>query len=413
MKLFAELKWRGLIDNITSPDLEEKLNQGGLTFYIGIDPTCDSLHIGHYSSLLVAKRLKDGGHNPIILVGGATGLIGDPKPNSERPMISKKELDYNYKMLSKQIKKIFDFELVNNYDWSKEINFIDYLRDYGKFFSVNYMLNKETVKKRLEIGITYTEFSYMIMQALDFLYLYENKNCTLQIGGQDQWGNITSGIELIRKKVDGMAYGLTMPLITKTDGEKFGKTEKGAIWLDKDKTSVYELYQFLINSEDDKVIEYLKKLTFLTYDEIMDLEQQVKKEAHLRNAQKELAKEIITFLYGEDEYKKAVKISESLFNGKLKELKVNEILLGLKDVPNFKIEEILNLVDFLVTYKICSSKREARELINMGAITINDDKIIDESLIINKSLGLDKQLIVVRRGKKNYFIGYFGDDLNG
>ena len=407
MKLFAELKWRGLIDNITSPDLEEKINQGGLTFYIGIDPTCDSLHIGHYSSLLVAKRLKDSGHNPIILVGGATGLIGDPKPNSERPMISKKELDYNYKMLSKQIKKIFNFELVNNYDWSKEINFIDYLRDYGKFFSVNYMLNKETVKKRLEIGITYTEFSYMIMQALDFLYLYENKNCTLQIGGQDQWGNITSGIELIRKKVDGTAYGLTMPLITKADGEKFGKTEKGAIWLDKDKTSVYELYQFLINSEDDKVIEYLKKLTFLSPEEIEELDKSLQSEPHLRLAQKTLAKEIITFLHGAEELDNVIKISESLFNGNIKTLSSKDIILGLKDVPSFEIIDKLNIVDFLVEYKICSSKREARELIGSNSITINDDLVTSEELMIEEHLAIDHKIIVIRRGKKKYFIGYF------
>ncbi|MDD2519097.1 MAG: tyrosine--tRNA ligase, partial [Bacilli bacterium] len=305
MKLFEELKWRGLVDNITSPELEDKINNGGLTFYIGTDPTGDSLHIGHFSSLLVAKRLKEGGHNPLILVGGATGLIGDPKPSTERPMISKETLDYNYQMLSKQIKELFGFELVNNYDWSKDINFIDYLRDYGKYFSINYMLNKETVKSRLDVGITYTEFSYMIMQALDFLYLFENKNCSLQIGGQDQWGNITSGIELIRKKIGQEAFGMTMPLITKADGSKFGKSESGTVWLDKEKTTPYELYQFLVNSEDAKVVEYLKKLTFLNPSEIDELEKSLVEDAHLRLPHKALAKEVITFLHGSEEYEKA------------------------------------------------------------------------------------------------------------
>ncbi|MEG2799447.1 MAG: tyrosine--tRNA ligase, partial [Erysipelotrichaceae bacterium] len=246
MKLFEELKWRGLINDVTSPELEDVLNNGEVTFYIGTDPTGDSLHIGHYSSLLCAKRLKEHGHHPIMLVGGATGFIGDPKATGERTMLSKEKLDYNYAALSKQIEKLFGFTMVNNYDWSKEINFIDYLRDYGKYFSVNYMLNKDTVKSRLDIGITYTEFSYMIMQSLDFLYLFEHNNCTMQIGGSDQWGNITSGIELIRKKTNKEAYGFTTPLMLKADGTKFGKSEGKAIWLDINKTSAYEMYQFFI-----------------------------------------------------------------------------------------------------------------------------------------------------------------------
>lgn len=407
MKLFDELKWRGLIDNITSPELEEKINNGGLTFYIGVDPTADSLHIGHFSSLLVAKRLEKGGHHPIIVVGGATGLIGDPKPTTERPMMKKEDLEHNFKMLHKQIGNLFGFELVNNYDWSKEINFIDFLRDYGKFFNVNYMLDKDTVKRRLDIGITYTEFSYMIMQSLDFLYLFENKNCTLQIGGQDQWGNITAGIDLIRKKTGKEAYGMTIPLITKADGSKFGKTESGTVWLDKEKTTPYELYQFLLNSEDEKVIEYLKKLTFLTPEEINKLEESLKNEPHLRLAQKSLAKEIVTYVHGQEEYEKAVKMSESLFEGNIKDLSVKDILIGLKDVPSFEITSELNIVDFLVDTGICSSKREARELILSGSITINDEKIDNLDLTITKALALDNQLIIVRRGKKKYYIGYF------
>ena len=405
MKLYDELVWRGLIENITDEELIDKLNNGNLTFYIGTDPTGDSLHIGHYSSFLMAVRLKKAGHNPILLVGGATGLIGDPKPSAERPMITKELLDYNYKKLRSQVEKLFGFEVVNNYDWSKDINFIDYLRDYGKYFNLNYMLNKETVKSRLDIGITYTEFSYMIMQSLDFLHLYETKNCTLQLGGSDQWGNITSGVELIRKKINKQAYGLTMPLITKADGTKFGKSEGKAIWLDKEKTSPYELYQFFLNSEDSKVIEYLKKLTFLSVEEINELERKNNEAPHLREAHKALAKEVITFLHGEEEYNKAVTISESLFNGNISSLTKEEILLGFNGVPTFDFSES-NILDLLVNNEICSSKREAREFIGSGAITINDKKIEDENLVINESMTIEG-LLVVRKGKKKYFIGNY------
>ena len=403
MKLYDELVWRGLIENITDESLIEKINNGGLTFYIGTDPTGDSLHIGHYSTFSMATRLKKGGHNPILLVGGATGLIGDPKPTAERPMITKEQLDYNYKKLRKQVEKIFGFEVVNNYDWSKDINFIDYLRDYGKYFNLNYMLNKETVKSRLDIGITYTEFSYMIMQSLDFLWLYENKGCTLQIGGSDQWGNITSGVELIRKKINKEAYGLTMPLITKADGTKFGKSEGNAIWLDINKTSSYEMYQFFLNAEDSKVIEYLKKLTFLSIDEINELEKKHLECPEKREAHKALAKEVITFLHGVDEYEKAVKISEALFSGNIRNLTKYEILIGFKGVPTFKFEE-KNLVDLLVENNICSSKREAREFINNGAITINDEKILEDKLI-TKEMAIDESIIVLRKGKKKYYLG--------
>ncbi len=407
MKLYDELVWRGLIENITDEKLIEKINNGGLTFYIGTDPTGDSLHIGHYSTFSMATRLKKGGHNPILLVGGATGLIGDPKPTAERPMITKELLENNYKKLRKQVEELFGFEVVNNYDWSKDINFIDYLRDYGKFFNLNYMLNKETVKSRLDLGITYTEFSYMIMQALDFLWLYENKNCTLQIGGSDQWGNITSGVELIRKKIGGNAFGLTMPLITKADGTKFGKSEGNAIWLDKEKTSSYEMYQFLLNAEDSKVIEYLKKLTFLSKEEIEQLEKKHNENPHLREAHKTLAHEVITFLHGEDEYNKAVKISESLFGGSIKELNLEDIMVGFKDVPHFNLNEDINILDMLVNNNICSSKREAREFINAGSIIINDEKVTDENMTIIRNIAIENKLLVVRRGKKKYYLGIF------
>lgn len=403
MKLYDELVWRELIDNVSDDKVKEMINNGGVTFYIGTDPTGDSLHIGHYSTFSMALRLKKAGHNPILLVGGATGLIGDPKPTAERPMITRQQLDYNYKHLRKQVEEIFGFEVVNNYDWSKDINFIDYLRDYGKYFNLNYMLNKETVKSRLDIGITYTEFSYMIMQALDFMHLYQTKGCTLQIGGSDQWGNITSGIELVRKKLGKEIYGLTMPLITKADGTKFGKSEGGAIWLDKTKTTPYEMYQFFLNSEDSKVIEYLKKLTFLSIEEIQELEQKHQTSPEKREAHKRLAEEVITFLHGKEEYNKAVKMSEALFSGDIKSLTKEEIEICFKGVPEVTITS-LNLLDTLIQSKICSSKREAREFITNGAISINGDKITDPSYELTDKDFIE-DAIIIKRGKKNYYIG--------
>lgn len=406
MKLFDELKYRGLINDVTSPDLEEKLNNGGLTFYIGTDPTGDSLHIGHYSSLLCAKRLKEHGHHPIMLVGGATGFIGDPKATGERSMLTKEVLQHNYDCLSKQIKELFGFEMVNNLDWTKDITIIDFLRDYGKFFNINYMINKETVKRRLEFGISYTEFSYMLLQALDFLHLYEEKNCTLQIGGQDQWGNITSGLELIRKKhgADVECYGLTMPLITKADGTKFGKSETGTVWLDKNKTSAYELYQFLVNSEDEKVIDYLKKLTFLTKEEIDALEEKVKTEPHLREAQKALAKEVVTFLHGEEEYNKALKITNALFRGNIKDLEADEVRDALRGFEAKEIENDLLLPDVLVNAGIASSKREAREWIKQGSIQINGDKVQDIAFVVSKDNAISDNLTLIKKGKRNYYV---------
>ena len=406
MKLFDELKYRGLINDVTSPQLEEKLNNGGLTFYIGTDPTGDSLHIGHYSSLLCPKRLKEHGHHPIMLVGGATGFIGDPKASGERNMLTKEVLEHNYQCLSKQIEALFGFEMVNNLDWTKDISVIDFLRDYGKYFNVNYMINKETVKRRLDAGISYTEFSYMILQALDFLHLYEDKGCTLQLGGQDQWGNITSGLELIRKKhgADVECYGLTMPLITKADGTKFGKSESGTVWLDKHKTSAYEMYQFLVNSEDEKVIDYLKKLTFLSKEEIDALEEKVKTEPHFREAQKTLAKEVVTFLHGEEEYNKALKITNALFKGNIKELDAGELQDALKGFEAAEIADELTLTDTLVQAGIASSKREAREWINQGSIQINGDKVKDVEFIVSSKNAISKGRTLIKKGKRNYFV---------
>ena len=407
MTFFEELQWRGLVQDISSPDLIEKLNNGGLTFYIGTDPTADSMHIGHYSSFLISKRLAQHGHHPLLLVGGATGLIGDPKPTAERPMITKEEVDHNIKGLKKQAEEIFGFEVVNNWDWTKDINVIDFLRDYGKYFNVGYMLAKDKVKSRLETGITYAEFSYMILQALDFMWLFENRDCTLQVAGSDQWGNITSGIELIRKKLDKEAYGMVMPLVTDSTGKKFGKTEGNALWLDKNKTSSYEMYQYLINLEDSMIIDYLKKLTFLTPAEIMEIEKQHNEAPHLRIAHKALAKDIIVGLHGEEEYNKAEQISNALFSGDLTGLTADEILLGMKMVPSINLTGEVKLIDLLVDNGICSSRREAREMLTANAISINNEKYTDENAVIDKTIAIDGKVIVIRKGKKKQFIGIF------
>ncbi len=404
MTLYEDLKWRGLIQEISDEKLIDKLNNESITFYIGTDPTADSMHIGHYSSFLISKRLAKYGHKPILLVGGATGLIGDPKPTAERPMISKEEVEKNFNGLKKQAEEIFGFEVVNNYDWTKDINVIDFLRDYGKYFNVNYMLAKDKVKSRMESGITYAEFSYMILQALDFMHLYETRGVTLQVAGSDQWGNITSGIELTRKKLGKEVYGMVMPLVTDSNGVKFGKTEGNALWLDKNKTSSYELYQYLINLEDSMIIEYLKKLTFLSKEEIENIEKEHLKNPHLRNAHKILAREVITDLHGKDEYLKAVKISEALFSGNVKSLNKDEIFECFKNVKSFNIVNNIKLIDMLVDNNICLSKREAREFLKTGAISINDEKVYDEDMLINKSLAIEGELLVIKRGKKKNFI---------
>lgn len=407
MTLFEELKWRGLVQDISSPELIDKLNAGGLTFYIGTDPTADSMHIGHYSSFLISKRLAKAGHHPILLIGGATGLIGDPKPTAERPMISKEEVEHNFKGLKEQAERIFGFEVVNNFDWTKDINVIDFLRDYGKYFNVNYMLAKDKVKSRLESGITYAEFSYMILQALDFMHLYQTRNCVLQVAGSDQWGNITSGIELVRKKFDKEVYGMVMPLVTDSRGVKFGKTEGNALWLDRNKTSSYELYQYLINLEDCMIIDYLKKLTFLSKEEIEDIERRHKEKPELREAHKILAREVITDLHGEEAYLEAVNISEALFSGNIENFTENDIKDAFKGIEPFKIDKDMSLVDQLIYGGICSSKREAREFISNGSISVNGKKVTDLDLVISKDISLCSKYIIIRRGKKKYYIGVY------
>ncbi len=393
MTFFEELKWRGLVKDISSPDLEEKLNNESLTFYWGTDPTADSLHLGHYSSLVTAKRLMLHGHKPILLVGGATGLIGDPRPTAEREIISKETVEKNIEGLKRQVTRLLDnkAEVVNNYDWTKNVTFLDFLRDIGKYINVNYMLNKDIISRRLESGITYAEFSYTLLQGFDFLHLFKNKNCTLQAAGSDQWGNITTGIELIRKIEGVEAYGFTMPLILDKTGKKFGKSEGNALWLDKEKTSPYLIYQYLLNSDDSKVIEYLKVFTFLNKEEIDALEEKVKTKPEKREAQKTLAYEVVKDLHGLEEAEKAKKTSEEVFTKGY----------SSEGMPSETIEykDNMNLMDILVMTKITTSKSEARRLIIGNGISVNNEKELNPERIFTKEEIND---LIISKGKKTH-----------
>lgn len=396
MNCVEDLKFRGLIKDVSDPKIFDMLNNEKVTFYIGTDPTADSLHIGHLSTFLICKRLQEYGHKPIILVGGATGLIGDPRPTSERAMITYEQVHHNFNGLKQQLEKLFPgIEVVDNYEWSKDISFIDYLRDYGKYFNINYMINKDIIRRRLDEGITYTEFSYMIMQSLDFMHLFENKNCLMQIAGQDQWGNITAGIELIRKKLQKEAYAFTMPLVTKKDGTKFGKSESGTIWLDPEKTSSYELYQFFLNSEDEMVIDYLKRFTFLTKEEIEDLERKHKEKPELREAAKTLAYEVVKFVHGVEAANNAKKTSEEIFSNGGISANMPSITIDIKDIEN------KNILDLLVLTDIVSSKSEARRLVTQGGISLNKEKVLEPNTIIDKTLFNDNSLII-QKGKKTF-----------
>lgn len=406
MTLFEELKWRGLIKDISSPELEKKLNEDKITFYWGTDPTADSLHLGHYSSLITAKRLAEYGHKPILLVGGATGLIGDPRPTAEREIIDKKVLEKNLEGIAKQVEKIFDGKatIVNNYDWFKDYEFLDFLRDVGKYINVNYMLDKDIIRRRLETGITYAEFSYTLIQGYDFLRLFQDYDCILQASGSDQWGNITTGIDLIRKITGKTAYGFTMPLVLDKTGKKFGKSEGNALWLDKNKTSSYALYQYLINTDDSIVIDYLKIFTFLTKEEIEALAKSNKEEPEKRLAHEALAREIITDLHGVEEYNHAVELSHLLFQEKFKNLTKTDI----KEIFNEQeIKEVTatTLVDLLIEVGAAKSKREAREFITSGAIKVNGEKNTSIDSILKEEDYIEKEYIIIKRGKKNYYLG--------
>ena len=387
MTCYEDLMYRGLIKDMTNnEDFIEKLNNGGMTFYWGTDPTADSLHIGHYSSLITVKRLLKYGHKPILLVGGATGMIGDPRPTAERDIMPLEVLRKNVESLSKQVREVVgkDVEVVNNYDWTKGYEIMEFLRDIGKYINVNYMLNKDIIKRRLETGITFAEFTYTLLQGYDFLYLYEHKNCIMQVEGSDQWGNITTGIELINKKLGKDAYAFTMPLILDSTGKKFGKSEGNALWLDKNKTSSYDIYQYLINSSDEKVEEYLKVFTFLTKEEIENVMASHREKPESRIAQKTLAYEFIKDLHGEEEAINAKKMSEDIFSG------------NVENMPAVKVaNSSYNIMDLLVETGLCSSKSDARRNIEQGGVKVNNEKVTD----VNLTISIDSTII--QKGKKN------------
>lgn len=401
MNLYEDLLWRGLIKDVAGDNLKEILNGEPITFYWGTDPTADSLHIGHYSSLVTAKRLMKAGHHPILLCGGATGRIGDPRPTAEREILDYQTIENNIKGIKNQIDKLFEgkAEIVDNYTWTKDYTFLEFLRDIGKYINVNYMINKDIISRRLETGITYAEFSYMLLQGYDFLHLYETKNCIMQVEGSDQWGNITTGIELIKKKLGKEAYAFTMPLILDANGNKFGKSEGNALWLDKEKTSPYEIYQYLINADDSKVLEYLKVFTFLTKNEIEDIMKKNEEKPELRIAQKTLAFEVVKDIHSKEDAETAVKISESLFTGNIKDLTDNEIELAFKGIPAFNTNEDI-ILNVLVDNKIATSRREAREFLTNNAITLDGTIINDENYQIENT----RKYHIIRKGKKKYYL---------
>ena len=413
-ELLKDLQWRGLLNDCTDlENLDQLLEAEKISLYCGVDPTGDSLHVGHLLPQLVLRRFQNAGHRPIILVGGATGSIGDPSgKKQERQLQTLETIAHNVACLKGQFERIFDFNtdngavMVNNYDWTSSLNVLDFLRDIGKNFNVNQMLAKDIVASRLETGISFTEFSYQILQALDFNHLYEHHKCKLQIGGSDQWGNIVAGLELIRKKqqAGAKAFGLTIPLVTKSDGTKFGKTESGAVWLDAKKTSPYEMFQFFINTADSDAVKFLKYFTFLSKGEIEQIEKDFAAAPHERLAQKTLAKEVVTFVHGEKAYEQAVKISAALFSGNISQLTSEEIELGFKDVPSVELSEELNLVDALIAIKAAASKRESREFINNNSISINGKKVADLEHPVSKANAIEEKFTVIRRGKKKYFL---------
>lgn len=415
MNIFEELKARGLVFQTTDEEaLVKALTEGQVSYYSGYDPTADSLHLGHLVPILVMRHLQLAGHKPYALVGGATGLIGDPSfKDAERSLQTKDTVDGWVTKIQGQLSRFLDFEngdnkaqMVNNYDWFSGISFIDFLRDVGKYFTVNYMMSKESVKKRIETGISYTEFAYQIMQGYDFYELNDKHNVTLQIGGSDQWGNMTAGTELLRRKADKTGHVMTVPLITDSTGKKFGKSEGNAVWLDADKTSPYEMYQFWLNVMDEDAVRFLKIFTFLSLAEIAKIEKEFDAARHERLAQKILAKEVVTLVHGEEAYHQALNITEQLFAGNIKNLSATELKQGLSNVPNYAVqaEDNLNIVELLVTSGIVNSKRQAREDVQNGAIYVNGERVQDLDYNLSDSDKIDGELTVIRRGKKKYSV---------
>lgn len=418
--LISELEWRGMVQDIM-PGTKEQVNKEVTTGYIGFDPTADSLHIGNFVQIMLLMHLQRAGHQPVALVGGATGMVGDPSGKSEeRNLLSEEILAHNVKSVKAQLQKFLDFttqanpaQLANNYDWFKEISFLDFIRDVGKHISVNYMMAKESVKKRLETGISFTEFSYQLLQGYDFYRLYTEKNCKLQMGGADQWGNMTTGTELVRRLGGGEAFAFTTPLITKSDGSKFGKTEKGNVWLDREKTSPYEFYKFWLNVNDEDAARYIKIFTFYSREEIEALTKEHTEAPHLRVLQKALAKDVTIRVHSEEDYERAVQVSEILFGKataeKLSLLSENEILEVFKDLPQFTVpasilENGTGAIDFLSVHTaVFPSKSEARRTLQANGVSINKEKIA-ESTPVDNTLLLMGKYILVQKGKKDYFL---------
>ena len=417
MNIIDDLMWRGAINQMTDEEgLCQLTQEKAVSLYCGVDPTGDSMHIGHLIPFMILRRFQLAGHRPVIVIGGATGSIGDPSGRtSERVLQTKEQVQHNVEKLTAQMKRLFltsqeDQEavrLVNNYDWTKELSLLDFLRDYGKHFNLNTMLAKDVVASRLEVGISFTEFSYQILQSIDFLQLFRKEDVQVQIGGADQWGNITAGLELIRKVegAEARAYGLTIPLMLKSDGTKFGKSAGGAVWLDPEKTTPYEFYQFWLNQDDRDVIKYIKYFTFLEKEEIEALETAVQEEPHKRQAQKRLAEEVTRFVHGEAALQDALKITNALFTGDVQQLNADEIEQGFKNMPTFESEKVeQNLATWLVDLGIEPSRRQSREDIQNGAISINGEKITDLEHVWTPEQSFEGRFVLVRRGKKKYFL---------
>ena len=417
MNIIDDLMWRGAINQMTDEEgLRQLTQEKAVSLYCGVDPTGDSMHIGHLIPFMILRRFQLAGHRPLIVIGGATGSIGDPSGRtSERVLQTKEQVQHNVEKLTAQMKRLFltsqeDQEavrLVNNYDWTKELSLLDFLRDYGKHFNLNTMLAKDVVASRLEVGISFTEFSYQILQSIDFLQLFRKEDVQVQIGGADQWGNITAGLELIRKVegAEARAYGLTITLMLKSDGTKFGKSAGGAVWLDPEKTTPYEFYQFWLNQDDRDVIKYIKYFTFLEKEEIEALEVSVQEEPHKRQAQKRLAEEVTRFVHGEAALQDALKITNALFTGDVQQLNADEIEQGFKNMPTFETEKVeQNLATWLVDLGIEPSRRQSREDIQNGAISINGEKITDLEHVWTPEQSFEGRFVLVRRGKKKYFL---------
>jgi tyrosyl-tRNA synthetase len=421
MNFFEELKWRGMVHDYM-PGTEEQLMKEMTTAYVGIDPTADSLHIGHLVSVMLLKHLQMAGHKPIVLVGGATGMIGDPSGKSEeRNLLTAETIDNNLQCIKKQLMRFLDFgdvankaEIVNNYDWMKEFSFLEFIRDVGKHITVNYMMAKDSVKKRLETGLSFTEFTYQLVQGYDFYHLYEHKNCKLQMGGSDQWGNIVTGTELIRRKANGEAFALTCPLITKSDGGKFGKTEKGNVWLDPEKTSPYQFYQFWMNVSDEDAFRYMKIFTLLRPEKMEALWEEHQQAPHLRLMQKTLAKELTMMVHGQEQLQTAEDATQILFGAGTSETlaKLNEqtFLAVFDGVPMFEIpyneiENGVNVVELICTHsKVFASKGEARRMIDGGGLSINKNKVASADVSVSPAELINGKYLLVQKGKKNYVL---------